>query len=206
MTAGAHSPIVRRGVTIALAVVGVAVVVGLGLALLLRPSTVGTTGHAASASAPAGPVSTSPAVGPMSALSGTPAPTPGASRSAVLDLSDRSAYQFVSPTGNIICRMGPSTVRCNAKDRSWSPPAPADCEQAHDDIALGADGKATVVCHTDSIRQPMTAATIPTLTYGTAVKMGDVLCISQSNGISCAQSMTGDSIFLARERYEVNTH
>lgn len=206
MTAGPHGTntpdraVARRVATITLALLGVAVIVGLGLTLLLRPSIPRSAAHTPSDGTSA------PTTGPTPTPSGTPTRIPAPTSSAVLDLSDRSAYRFASPTGNIICLMGPSTVRCNAQNRSWTPPAPAGCQQAHDDLAIDAGGRATVACHTDSIRQAPDGGAIPTLAYGTAVKMGAVLCISQSNGISCAQSMTGDSIFLARERYEVNIH
>ncbi|WOP18705.1 DUF6636 domain-containing protein [Raineyella sp. LH-20] len=133
----------------------------------------------------------------------TPSPTPPA---AVLDLSGQAAYQFLSPTGNIVCQMASTNVRCSAQNRSWTPPAPADCTLDHGDLGIDANGRATVVCAGDTIRQPLSGSSIPTLAYGRAVRMGDMMCFSQSNGVSCSSNLTGDSIFLARERYELNSH
>jgi len=199
-TAGARPGSRRTRLLLAggvLALVGLAVI---GLTLLLAPA----PAPEASAGATAPPTATAAPTSAAPSRSASTTPTP--SRAAVLDLSDRSAYQFASPTGNIICQMGPTGVRCDARDKSWTPPAPDGCTQAHDDLGIDANGRAGVVCATDTIRQPMKGSSIPTLGYGQAARMGDLMCFSQSNGISCSSNLTGDSIFLARERYEISTH
>ncbi|WOQ18000.1 DUF6636 domain-containing protein [Raineyella sp. W15-4] len=180
-------------------------VIGSVLFLDPRPGAIASPVATAVASPTAGgSPSTSPAGSPSTAESATPSPAP--TRAAVLDLSGQAAYQFVSPTGNIVCQMGSSNVRCDAKDRAWTPPAPDGCTLDHGDLGIDTNGHATVVCAGDSIRQPTTGSSIPTLAYGQAVRMGDMMCFSQSNGVSCSSNLTGDSIFLARERYELNSH
>lgn len=193
----------RRILSLVSLVVGLLLVGWVGVALVASGS-----GHRAAAPSSASATTTStPSPSPSGAATASSTPTASASASpgaaAVLDLTGQQSYLFASPSGNIVCHLGSSSVRCSTADRQWTPPAPDGCRQAHDDLALTGEGKAVVVCHTDTIR-PAAETSAHVLAYGRAVKMGDILCFSQTNGMSCSNTTTGSSIFMARERYEVN--
>lgn len=94
---------------------------------------------------------------------------------------------FRSPSGNIGCvgsNAGGSDnyVRCDARNHTWAPPArPASCTL---DWGLGFDlgrrGMAHWVCAGDTALGGTTV-----LRYGTAIRIGNLVCRSRRTGITC---------------------
>ncbi|QGF22483.1 DUF6636 domain-containing protein [Raineyella fluvialis] len=175
-------------------------------ALLLAGCAQGT--GSATSTASDTPATTDPATTSATPSSSTSAPAVNVRQvGAVLDVSSSDRYRFASPTGNIVCQLDKDAVQCAAADRQWTPTPTGkdDCKDPNGDVALRSDGRAVVVCHGDSIGQrtdKKTSATV--LDYGHAVKKGDIMCLSQTNGVTCSSNVNGASIFLSRERYEVN--
>jgi hypothetical protein len=113
----------------------------------------------------------------------------------------RRLSTFRSPTGNIGCQMDAGNVRCDIRERSWSPPAtPADCELDYGQgVSLGAGGAAELVCAGDTALDDGA----PVLAYGDRSAAGDLTCSSEPAGMTCRDSATGNGFFLSRERYEL---
>ncbi len=120
-------------------------------------------------------------------------------------MSDTGRYAFSTPSGAIVCRGDKDALRCGATDRQWEPPGQKGCQDPNGDLTLDARGRAAVVCHGDPVTQ-RADKDVPSMVlgYGQALRAGDILCLSQSNGLSCSSGTTGSSIFLSTDRYEVN--
>jgi hypothetical protein len=108
---------------------------------------------------------------------------------------------FSSPTKNIGCAIDTSYARCDLTDRDWEPPAkPADCDlEWGDSVEVSKQGKAAFVCHGDTTR-----GSPDVLEYGDALRVGaggQVICWSETVGMSCENQATGHGFFLARESY-----
>ncbi|MHC9292344.1 DUF6636 domain-containing protein [Mycobacterium sp. LTG2003] len=107
---------------------------------------------------------------------------------------------FSSPSGNIHCVMGKSSVRCDIAERDWSPPPrPADCRYDYGQgISLSAGNRPEFVCAGDSARGDGDS-----LAYGQAVTAGPVRCESAESGITCRDVDAGHGFRISRESYEI---
>lgn len=43
------------------------------------------------------------------------------------------------------------------------------------------------------------------LAYGTSLRVGDYMCESEEQGVTCLEVGTGDSFFIAKDRYSIDT-
>ena len=113
-----------------------------------------------------------------------------------------SYYQFLSPTGNIVCSVGTgadgvSSAACEIRTYTWVPP---HCEMGTaNSWGLTQGGAPQPRCHTDT----NFVAGLPILPYGQKRSAGPITCNSEPTGMKCSDSSTGHSFRLARESYEV---
>ncbi|MDT5095779.1 MAG: hypothetical protein QOH60_5142 [Mycobacterium sp.] len=109
---------------------------------------------------------------------------------------------FRSPSGNIGCYIEPNYVRCDIRDRAWSPPPrPADCPGMTDygqGIALKAGAGASFVCAGDTALNDGLA-----LGYGEKITAGSIECTSQTSGMNCWDFQYGHEFALSREGYQI---
>jgi hypothetical protein len=116
---------------------------------------------------------------------------------------------FVSPSKNIYCFIGPidkyggdrrPMVRCDIQAKSWTPPpSPTECELDYGyAVQLQQGGRAMFLCAGDSV-----IADVPVLQYGTAVRVGSVVCVSQQVEMRCEDTSTGHGFTLSRQRYSM---
>jgi hypothetical protein len=110
---------------------------------------------------------------------------------------------FQSPTGNIGCQLVGGVARCDVGQRTWSlPPRPASCPSQVDfgqGAEVGGSGSARLVCAGDTARDP----TSPKLEYGSASQVGDFVCVSRANGITCTNRTNGHGFLVNRDRYSL---
>jgi hypothetical protein len=112
-----------------------------------------------------------------------------------------SLDQFQSPSGNIGCILSEKLVRCDIKERDWTPPAP-DTRCPYDygqGLQVSDRGEGTVVCAGDTTLNP----DAPKLAYGKRTELGDFECRSETNFVSCRNTATGHGFVLNRERYRL---
>ncbi len=96
--------------------------------------------------------------------------------------------------------MDATEVRCDIRDRQWSPPArPADCTLDYGQGIALAGGKATFVCAGDT-----TMGGPDTLPYGAAARRGALVCNSTEAGVTCRNLTTGRAFSLARQGYTIS--
>jgi hypothetical protein len=109
---------------------------------------------------------------------------------------------FRSPSGNIGCIMFEGGARCDIRKREWAPPArPSSCSEQVDfgqGLAVGHDGAASFVCAGDTALDPAATA----LGYGEASEMGGTVCISRTEGITCANH-SGHGFFISIQSYKL---
>jgi hypothetical protein len=109
---------------------------------------------------------------------------------------------FRSPSGNIGCVMFEGGARCDIRKREWSPPArPASCPEEVDfgqGLAVSHDGKAAFVCAGDTTLDPTGTA----LEYGEASELGGTICMSRTEGITCANH-AGHGFFISIQSYKL---
>lgn len=108
---------------------------------------------------------------------------------------------FVTPSKNIGCYLDTESIRCDIARRSWTPPpTPADCElDWAQGISIGATGRAAFVCAGDT-----TLGAGPALAYGNAIRVGNMVCASLTNGVRCSNLKTGRGFSLAKESYSLS--
>ncbi|WP_313958176.1 DUF6636 domain-containing protein [Mycobacterium simulans] len=122
---------------------------------------------------------------------------------------DREVYEltgFLSPSGNVGCKISPTSVRCDIDQRDWSPPPrPADCRLDYGQgISIGSGGLAHFVCAGDTVRvlPPFGGAGEP-LAYRQAIKAGPIRCESAESGITCRDAGSGHGFSISREAYQL---
>jgi hypothetical protein len=109
---------------------------------------------------------------------------------------------FRSPSGNIGCIMFEGGARCDIRKREWSPPPrPASCSEEVDfgqGLAVSHDGNASFVCAGDTALDP----SAPALGYGEASELGGTICMSRTEGITCANH-AGHGFFVSIQSYKI---
>ncbi|CAM3217689.1 hypothetical protein BST27_23580 [Mycobacterium intermedium] len=110
---------------------------------------------------------------------------------------------FTSPSGNIGCIIDLSSVRCDVRDRTWSPPPrPASCDQHMNfgqGIVLDVGHSARFVCAGDTA-----LGGGPALAYGSTITKGSLVCESTMSGVSCRDTAHGGSFEISRDSYQVS--
>jgi hypothetical protein len=108
---------------------------------------------------------------------------------------------FASPSGNIYCIIDPSGVRCDIRDRDWSPPPrPANCPPVTgygNGIEIVPGYPARFVCAGD------TTYNQNALAYGDSITAGVLHCTSAESGMTCRDLQTGHGFTLARQAYDL---
>ncbi|GIF18554.1 hypothetical protein BJ973_008485 [Actinoplanes tereljensis] len=123
---------------------------------------------------------------------GAPAVAPAASPAVV----DEAMFQ--TPSKNIFCALIPSAVRCDIAQNKWNVPSkPADCDLDWGRGAYLEAGRVGFTCTGDTLLGTATE----TLEYGRALRSGDVLCSSESTGLTCKDEKTGRGFTMSVARY-----
>ena len=116
--------------------------------------------------------------------------------------ADSELYFFGSPSGNIVCLSDSSWVRCDIRDRNWSPPPrPADCPSQTgygQGINLEATGYPAFVCGGDTTF----GGDAPILHYGGQETALGYTCFSEITGMRC-QNRDNHGFTLSREGYQL---
>jgi hypothetical protein len=122
---------------------------------------------------------------------------------------DREVYEltgFHSPSGNVGCKISPTSVRCDIDKRDWSPPPrPADCTLDYGQgISIGTGEPAQFVCAGDTVRvlPPFGGAGEP-LAYGEAITAGPMRCESAESWMTCRDVGSGRGFSISREAYQL---
>ena len=120
--------------------------------------------------------------------------------SAPVDQNSQELLGFISPSGNVTCRLNAEFVRCDILDRAWAPPPrPADCELDYGQGITIVEGEpAQFVCAGDT-----TLGVDEVLPYGKAMSAGPMRCESAEAGITCRNGETGRGFFISRESYRL---
>lgn len=109
---------------------------------------------------------------------------------------------FTSPSGNVACLSDAEWVRCDIRQRVWSPPPrPADCSNQTgfgQGIMLNARGGAQFVCAGDTTF----GSNARVLQYGQRLNRGSYSCASETAGISC-RNAAGRGFMISREAYRI---
>jgi hypothetical protein len=113
-----------------------------------------------------------------------------------------SFTQFQSPTKNVGCEIEAASVRCDIKQRDWSPPAkPANCPLDYGQgIQIFKKSKAQFVCAGDTALDPQAQI----LAYGHALQIGDMQCTSEISGMTCENLASTHAFTISRESYHLS--
>jgi hypothetical protein len=132
----------------------------------------------------------------------TSAAAAGAGAAVQLAAGNHGPHYFETPSHNIGCYLSAHDVRCDIRQRDWSPPPePHYCVKAGVDwgqgIAVGKN-RASFVCAGDtSLGGP------GLLGYGHSARRGDIGCLSQAVGITCKNTANGHGFFMSRGSYKI---
>lgn len=132
------------------------------------------------------------AAGVASAVPGPQIPVP------VRTITVTELTSFTSPSGNIGCYIEPNYVRCDVRERSWTPPPrPADCPYDWGQGIRMSTGKpAGFVCAGDTA-----LTTGNPLAYGDKMVGGSIECTSEPSGMSCWDFQYGGEFTISRDGY-----
>lgn len=132
----------------------------------------------------------------------TTAEPPTVSATAAVPAGNRGPHYFETPSHNIGCYLDSRSVRCDIRERDWSPPPkPRYCIKAGVDWGQGvaiATHHASIVCAGDT-----TLGGPGLLGYGHSARRGPNYCLSRTAGITCRNAATGHGFFLSRARYRL---
>jgi Family of unknown function (DUF6636) len=125
-----------------------------------------------------------------------------ASAAAAVPAGNHGPHYFETPSHNIGCYLDSRSVRCDIRERDWSPPPkPRYCIKAGVDwgqgVAVGAH-RASIVCAGDT-----TLGGTGLLGYGHSARRGPIYCLSRTAGITCRNADTRHGFFLSRARYRL---
>jgi len=137
-----------------------------------------------------------------SSISAATSPTVALTRPLSVPAGNHGPHYFETPSHNIGCYLDSKSVRCDIRERDWSPPPePKSCIKFGVDwgqgIAVGAH-RASFVCAGDTV-----LGGPGLLGYGHSARRGPVYCVSRPAGITCSNSDTGHGFFMARARYRL---
>ncbi|MEV6069932.1 DUF6636 domain-containing protein [Nocardia sp. NPDC052001] len=111
-----------------------------------------------------------------------------------------SLSQFIAPSGNIGCLVGPEGAVCQIRDHSYlSPQRPDTCHGAYGDVLAVQNERARITCHTDA---PIDFHS-PIVDYGQQVRQGNFVCTVSLQYVQCVNATTGHGFQIAREFYTV---
>jgi hypothetical protein len=158
--------------------------------------------RAAGPSSPA--VAAVPTFAPAHPTTGGDAPGNGADGTAAAVITDAAAdprftatgARFVSPSRNIACSLAAGQARCDVVERDWAEPPPVGCTSAPTGAQLVA-GAPVLACG------PVPDTTGAVLDYGTGVRLGDIVCVSQETGMTC-RTESGRGFRVSRASYELD--
>ena len=114
------------------------------------------------------------------------------------------ADTFSAPSGNIICTLGGDMVSCQINETHWTGAAGYEVCGDNRGALFTVDSKNTnYACA--NIASPMNGKYISSLAYGSYVKNGNVACVPTQDGISCWNTISGNSFAIAREGWMFDT-
>lgn len=127
---------------------------------------------------------------------GTPQPAPAPASGEPM-----SYDAFQTPSGNIACNLAGSVARCDIKKKDWDPgPRPSSCPvDWGGGLEVGGSGKGRVVCAGDTVMNP----DAPVLEYGQQTQVGDFLCASEEDGVSCVQSASNHGFEISGQSFRL---
>lgn len=128
--------------------------------------------------------------------------TQAVQRSAPVPAGNQGPHYFETPSHNIGCYLDSGSVRCDIRERDWTPPPkPQYCIKAGVDWGQGvsvASHRASVVCAGDT-----TLGGPGLLGYGHSARRGPIYCVSRTAGITCRNADTKHGFFLSRASYRL---
>ena len=148
----------------------------------------------------------------QSAQTHTQAQTPAQPQSAKPEVKEKYpapssamvADTFSAPSGNIICTLGGDMVSCQINETHWTGAAGYEVCGDNRGALFTVDSKNTnYACA--NIASPMNGKYISSLAYGSYVKNGNVACVPTQDGISCWNTISGNSFAIAREGWMFDT-
>lgn len=105
---------------------------------------------------------------------------------------------FLSPSKNIGCALNETAVRCDIRDRGWTPPPrPASCEvDFGQGLTIVGTSPASMTCAGDTA-----IVGDAVLDYGSVVTRGDFECRSETTAMRCRNVKSGHDFSLSREGF-----
>jgi hypothetical protein len=107
---------------------------------------------------------------------------------------------FQTPSRNIHCAWSssPSSLRCDIDSGLLpKPQRPASCDlDFGDSLSLGRTGRARLVCHGDTTKNPKASV----LAYGKTWARGGIRCKSRRDGLRCTNA-SAHGFFLSKQRW-----
>lgn len=104
---------------------------------------------------------------------------------------------FSSPSRNIWCQIEDDNATCMIGDITFTPPAVEDCDPA----IAGHYWRVTAesadpICGAEAPTEA--PSDLPDLAYGASTVVGDFLCTSETDGVTCVAISTGHGVTIAR--------
>lgn len=110
----------------------------------------------------------------------------------------RDLAGFAMPSGNIWCELQDADTQCVIESFTYSPPSIEDCsEDVAGHVWQVTAEEAGPACPGDQVPEP--SQELSELDYGEATTVGDFLCESTEEGVTCRAISTGHGFEIARD-------
>ena len=111
--------------------------------------------------------------------------------------------EFVLPSGNIYCSVTETAATCTILSFTYAAPElPEGCTAAVGNVLTVAAGQAPTFPCVDAPPAGAPEAT-PVLDYGGGSTIGEMTCLSSTNGVFCRHNPSGEGFSLARAGYQL---
>ena len=122
-------------------------------------------------------------------------------------------FDFVSPTGNISCKLEAdgSAAFCEVRDHNWAAPASVkgnngqscNFDSAGPQVYLEQGKPPSLGCYEEPGKFTYANSARRTLDYGKTHTHGATTCESETSGVTCTDTVTGHFFRVSRESYEL---
>ncbi|PFG33620.1 hypothetical protein [Sanguibacter antarcticus] len=126
------------------------------------------------------------------------APTTSAPATEGAAEPDVGAQTVASPSGNIVCALSPSEVRCSIATLASAPAEVAGCDGSEGYVVTLTTEGVAVPCISDADLPGTADATVDVLDYGQNLTVNNFSCDSTESGMKCTDTSTGKGFTLAR--------
>jgi hypothetical protein len=124
-------------------------------------------------------------------------PSPGEDPSPEPQPSSDDAQSLASPTGNIACTLSVDGVTCTIANKQFEVPAAEGCTGSTGHVIVLNEAAGVTTPCVEGPTPAVASAETPVLEYGRAQSVGPYTCTSNTDGMACVVTASGEGFRVA---------